>query len=153
MSTLTDKLDTFHDQFAALISTAQTIARLIDVETAEGSHSKRIGIIQRVVCEHFHLPIEAMSSRVRTHRYAHPRQIALFLSRELTKHSLEDIGKAFRPDMDHGTVCHACASVRSRKDTEPDYAATVAMIRARCVERIDTATMPLFDYINSAKAS
>jgi chromosomal replication initiation ATPase DnaA len=153
MSTLTDKLDTFRDQFADLMSTAQTIARLIDVDTAEGSHSKRIGIIQRTVCEYFDLPLESMSSRVRTHRYAHPRQMAILLSRELTKHSLEDIAKAFRPDMDHGTVCHACASVADRRDTDKAYAATFSMLRARCVERIDTATLPLFDFVNSKKAS
>ena len=94
-----------------------------------------------------------MSSRIRTNRYAHPRQIALFLSRELTKHSNEQIGHAFRPDMDHGTVTHACNTVQSRYDTEKTYRATVDTLRARCIERIEVATMPLFDFVNSKSAT
>jgi chromosomal replication initiation ATPase DnaA len=153
MSLLTEKLDLFREQAAAITQTINAIARLIDVETAEGSHGKRIATIQRTICEHFDLPLEAMSSRIRTNRYAHPRQIALFLSRELTKHSNEQIGHAFRPDMDHGTVTHACNTVQSRYDTEKTYRATVDTLRARCIERIEVATMPLFDFVNSKSAT
>lgn len=149
MKLLEEKLALFRQQSSDITDTIAAIARLIDVDTTEGSHSKRIGIIQRTVCEHFDLPLESMASRVRTNRYAHPRQIALFLSRELTQHSVTDIARAYRPDMDHSTVTFACHSVQKQADTSHEYRETIATLRARCVERIEYATMPLFALIHS----
>lgn len=151
MSTLTQQIELYRKQSSELLVTMNAIARILDVEAPNGSHSKRISIIQRTVCDHFDLPIEAMHSRIRTTRYANARHIAIYLARELTKNSLTEIAKAFRPDMDHGTACHAINAVQDKHDVDKALKATIAQLRATCVERINTATMPLFDYANTKK--
>lgn len=142
---LHELLTTFRRQATDTMNTINSICRVLDID-AHGSHSKRIGIIQTIVCQHYEINTAAMMSRIRTKRYTEPRHLALFLSRELTKHSLEDIAHAFRPDMDHGTVIHACNAVTSRMQTDEVFAAVVDKLRARCVEAIENITMPLFAY-------
>jgi chromosomal replication initiator protein len=71
-----------------------------------------IGQIQDVACTHFSVTQEALLSRSRATRVAWARQAAMYLSRELTDHSLPQIGRAFA-DRDHTTVLHACRRVAS----------------------------------------
>jgi chromosomal replication initiator protein len=59
------------------------------------------------VAEHFDVRLADMTSRRRPASIAFPRQVAMFLSRSLTKGSLMEIGEAFG-GRDHGTVIHAC---------------------------------------------
>ena len=58
-----------------------------------------------------------MTSKRRPANIAFPRQIAMYLSRELTKSSLSDIGDAFG-GKDHGTVIHACKLVKRRLEED-----------------------------------
>ena len=58
-----------------------------------------------------------MTSKRRPANIAFPRQVAMFISRRLTKCSLQDIGEAFG-GRDHGTVIHACKKVQVRMDKE-----------------------------------
>ena len=58
-----------------------------------------------------------MTSRRRPENIAFPRQIAMFLSRHLTDHSLNSIGEAFG-GRDHGTVMHACKLVKDRMEID-----------------------------------
>jgi chromosomal replication initiator protein len=74
--------------------------------------------IQRVVAEHFDLRLADMTSRRRPANIAFPRQMAMALSRELTPCSFAEIGEAFG-GRDHGTVMHACKTVRERSEVEP----------------------------------
>ncbi len=69
---------------------------------------KRISVeaIQRVVAEHYNCKYSDMKSKKRTKQIAYPRQIAMYLSRELTAHSLTEIGAAFG-GKDHTTIIHA----------------------------------------------
>jgi chromosomal replication initiator protein len=69
--------------------------------------------IQRRVAEHFDVRLADMTSKRRPANIAFPRQIAMYLSRELTGSSLTDIGDAFG-GKDHGTVIHACRLVKKR---------------------------------------
>ena len=62
--------------------------------------------IQRRVAEHFDIRLADMTSKRRPANIAFPRQIAMYLSRELTRSSLSEIGEAFG-GRDHGTVLHA----------------------------------------------
>jgi chromosomal replication initiator protein len=71
-----------------------------------------------------------MTSRRRPASIAMPRQIAMYLSRSLTKGSLMEIGEAFG-GRDHGTVIHACKKVRARMDQEDGLKETVARIEAQ----------------------
>ncbi|WP_022939920.1 chromosomal replication initiator protein DnaA [Psychromonas hadalis] len=89
-------------------------------------HSKQTTIdnIQKVVAEHYRIKISDMSSKRRTRTVARPRQIAMALAKELTQHSLPEIGEAFG-GRDHTTVMHACrkiAELRSENnDIQEDY--------------------------------
>lgn len=66
-------------------------------------------IIQKVA-DHYHLSPEILRSKKKSQNIVNPRQIAMYLTRKLTKHSLPEIGKAFG-GRDHTTVMHACAKV------------------------------------------
>jgi chromosomal replication initiator protein len=70
-----------------------------------------IPIIQRAVAEHFGLRIEEMRAKRRTKGIAFPRQVAMYLARELTDASLPRIGEEFG-GRDHTTVMHACERVK-----------------------------------------
>lgn len=84
--------------------------------------------IQRAVANHYDLPEEAMVSQRRGRAVAHPRQVAMFLARELTPKSLPDIGRRFG-GRDHTTVMHAIRAVKARMAASPDYATEVAHIK------------------------
>ncbi len=58
-----------------------------------------------------------MTSRRRPENIAFPRQIAMYLSREMTEYSLSAIGEAFG-GRDHGTVLHACRLVKDRMSVD-----------------------------------
>jgi chromosomal replication initiator protein len=62
--------------------------------------------IQEVVCERFSLSLDELCSHKRSQNIVYPRQVAMYLSRELTDSSLPKIGKHFG-DRDHTTVLHA----------------------------------------------
>lgn len=80
--------------------------------------------IQALVCGRFNLnPIEMQSER-RSRYIARPRQIAMYLCRELTPRSLPQIGRAFG-GRDHTTVIHACRQVERLCAADADFAATV----------------------------
>ncbi|HUO58034.1 MAG TPA: chromosomal replication initiator protein DnaA [bacterium] len=72
------------------------------------SEERRISVdaIQRVVAERYNCKFSDMKSKKRTKQIAFPRQIAMFLSRELTSHSLSEIGASFG-GKDHTTIIHA----------------------------------------------
>ncbi len=73
--------------------------------------------IQRTVAAYYQLRLMDLLSRKRTRQLAHPRQLAMALAKELTQHSLPEIGEAFG-GRDHTTVMHACRAVRERMLTD-----------------------------------
>ena len=66
--------------------------------------------IQEVVCERFCMSLDELCSHKRSQNIVYPRQVAMYLSRELTDSSLPKIGKHFG-DRDHTTVLHANAKI------------------------------------------
>ena len=66
--------------------------------------------IMRIVSSYYNIRVTDLSSKRRSRSLARPRQIAMALAKELTEHSLPEIGRAF--DKDHTTVLHACKKVR-----------------------------------------
>jgi chromosomal replication initiator protein len=84
-----------------------------DILMEEARRSVSIDQIQKCVAEHFDVRMADMTSKRRPKSIAFPRQVAMYLSRERTKHSLMDIGAAFG-GRDHGTVLHAHRLVRER---------------------------------------
>ena len=75
--------------------------------------------IQRIVAEYYKLKLSDLLSKRRTRSIARPRQIAMSLSKELTNHSLPEIGEAFG-GRDHTTVLHACRKIRELQETTAD---------------------------------
>ncbi len=76
-----------------------------------------IGNIQKVVADYYGLQIKDLLSKRRTRSLARPRQVAMALAKELTEHSLPEIGDAFA-GRDHTTVLHACRQVRNLMETD-----------------------------------
>lgn len=68
--------------------------------------------IQKTVAEYFNIKIADLLSKRRSRSVARPRQMAMALSKELTNHSLPEIGDAFG-GRDHTTVLHACRTIKS----------------------------------------
>ena len=103
-----------------VIASANFTGRPIDVELVREAlkdllalQDKQVGIdnIQRVVCEYYKIKMNDMTSKRRSRSVARPRQVAMALAKELTNHSLPEIGEAFG-GRDHTTVLHACRKIK-----------------------------------------
>ena len=81
--------------------------------------------IQRTVAEYYKMRLADLLGKKRTRSVARPRQIAMALAKELTNHSLPEIGQAFG-GRDHTTVLHACRKIKELRETDArvdeDYA-------------------------------
>jgi chromosomal replication initiator protein len=99
---------------------------LSDIMDDTQKRSISIDYIQKIVAEHFDIRLADMTSRQRPRSIALPRQIAMYLAREMTPSSLKDIGYAFG-GKDHGTVIHACKSISAKMAAE-DFRRTLATL-------------------------
>lgn len=93
----------------------------------EGRYSVSIDLIQKKVAEHFDIRLADMTSKRRPENIAFPRQIAMFLSRQMTESSLSAIGEAFG-GRDHGTVLHACRLVKDRMEVDANVRQVVSYL-------------------------
>jgi chromosomal replication initiator protein len=93
----------------------------------EGRFSISIEVIQKKVAEHFDIRLADMTSKRRPENIAFPRQVAMFLSRQMTESSLSRIGEAFG-GRDHGTVLHACRLVKDRMEIDPNVRQVVSYL-------------------------
>ena len=75
--------------------------------------------IQKTVAEYFKIKIADILSKRRSRSVARPRQIAMALAKELTNHSLPEIGDAFG-GRDHTTVLHACRKIKELRESSSD---------------------------------
>ncbi|MBB3190089.1 chromosomal replication initiator protein DnaA [Halomonas cerina] len=82
---------------------------------------KQVGIdnIQRTVAEYYKIKLADLLSKRRSRSVARPRQVAMALAKELTNHSLPEIGDAFG-GRDHTTVLHACRKVKALQEENAD---------------------------------
>ncbi len=110
------------------ISTCEML--LSDVLMEAAKQQLTIDAIQKKVAEYFELRHSDMLSRRRPNHIAVPRQIAMYLSRELTKHSLQEIGEAFG-GRDHGTVIHACRQVENLVEQDNTVRHSVDYLKAQ----------------------
>ena len=83
------------------------------------THAQAVTIanIQKITAEYFNVRLQDLLSKRRVRSLARPRQIAMTLSKELTEHSLPEIGEAFG-GRDHTTVMHACKTIRKFLETD-----------------------------------
>jgi chromosomal replication initiator protein len=93
----------------------------------EGRYSVNIEVIQKRVAEHYDIRLADMTSKRRPESIAFPRQVAMFLARQMTDSSLSAIGEAFG-GRDHGTVLHACRLVKDRMEVDPSVRQIVSYL-------------------------
>ena len=111
---------------ATLIAEAGMAGRQVTLEFAQESlrdllraQQQAISIpnIQKVVADYYGLQLREMLGKKRTRSLALPRQVAMALAKELTEHSLPEIGDAFA-GRDHTTVLHACRQIRTLMEAD-----------------------------------
>ena len=100
---------------------------LRDALQEEGRTTVNIDDIQKKVAEHYDIRLADMTSRRRPEYIAFPRQIAMYLARQLTESSLNVIGTAFG-GRDHGTVLHACRLVKDRMEMDASVRQAVSYL-------------------------
>ncbi|MGE5550522.1 MAG: chromosomal replication initiator protein DnaA [Bacteroidota bacterium] len=106
---------------------------LHDVISPKGQKQITIALIQEVVSEFFQIDLVEMKARRRTKVVTLPRQIAMYLARELTEASLPKIGEQFG-GRDHTTVIHACEKINSLTQEDPTVDKMIKDIVARLQE-------------------
>ena len=120
-----------------LIAHANLFNRPITLESTQEvlhdilkSHDRRVTIeeIQKRVAEHWNIRLADMSSARRARAVARPRQVAMYLSKQLTSRSLPEIGRRFG-DRDHTTVMHAVSRVTELMAADADFAERVELVR------------------------
>ena len=86
--------------------------------------------IQALVAAYYKIPVREMTSRRQSWDIAHPRQVAMYLTYELTPKSMSEIGNRFG-DRDHTTVIHAIKQVQKRMLEDAEIEADVKALRER----------------------
>lgn len=111
-----------------VIASANFTNREIDVDLVKESlkdllavQDKQVSLsnIQRTVAEYYTIKVADLNSRRRNRSVARPRQVAMALAKELTNHSLPEIGDSFG-GRDHTTVLHACRKIKELRETSSD---------------------------------
>ncbi|TAL00132.1 MAG: chromosomal replication initiator protein DnaA [Rhodospirillaceae bacterium] len=119
-----------------LVAHAQLVGGQITLETTQDllqdllrAHDRRLSMeeIQKRVAEHFKIRISDMSSARRARAVARPRQVAMYLSKQLTSRSLPEIGRAFG-GRDHTTVMHAVRKVEELVKSDSAFAEDVELL-------------------------
>ncbi len=112
------------------IDLAATEILLQDVLMEQAQNQLTIEIIQKKVADHYQIRHSDMTSKRRPNNIAIPRQIAMYLTRTLTKHSLQEIGDAFG-GRDHGTVIHACKSVDNMMEQDTTARGSIEFLKTQ----------------------
>jgi chromosomal replication initiator protein len=135
-------VDNVRDLEGVLVSLLahSTLANMpIDVTLAEKIISRIVNItrkvntverIRDVVCEYFSLTVDAISTKSRKREVVQARQIAMYLSKQLTKSSLSSIGNTIG-QRDHTTVLHACKIVNDLMDCDKNFRSSVREIEEK----------------------
>jgi chromosomal replication initiator protein len=120
-----------------LIAHANLFGRAVTLEATQEvlhdilkAHDRRVTIeeIQRRVSEHWHIRLTDMSSARRARAVARPRQVAMYLAKQLTSRSLPEIGRKFG-NRDHTTVMHAVSRVAELMAVDAAFAEDVELLR------------------------
>ncbi len=111
-----------------VIASAHFTGKPIDIDLIKDSlkdllalQDKQVSLdnIQRTVAEYYKIKVADLMSRRRSRSVARPRQVAMALAKELTNHSLPEIGDSFG-GRDHTTVLHACRKIKELRETNSD---------------------------------
>ena len=120
-----------------LLAHANLFGRSVTLESTQDvlhdvlkAHDRRVTIeeIQRRVAEHYNIRLTDMSSARRARAVARPRQVAMFLAKQLTSRSLPEIGRKFG-NRDHTTVMHAVSRIGELMARDVSFAEDVELLR------------------------
>lgn len=89
-----------------------------------------IDYIQKVVCNYFDVPVDALQSKTRKREIVQARQVAMYFSKNLTKSSLATIGSQIG-GKDHATVLHACKTVNNLVETDKQFKTQIEEIEKK----------------------
>jgi len=117
-----------------LIAYAELVNKHITLEIAKqqlkdffsqpGQKNITIELIQKIVSDYFGLSYKDLRGKRRTKAVAFPRQVSMYLSRELTEYSTTEVGAEFG-GRDHTTVMHACQKIEDRMKLDPNLEPTL----------------------------
>jgi hypothetical protein len=107
----------------------EELTRLVHSHLDRGG-CPRIDHVQRVVAHHYGMAVRDLLSRRRTREVVLPRQIAMYLAKMMTLHSLPEIGRRFG-GKDHTTVLHAIRKLDAKVEKEAAFAAEIETLRAK----------------------
>lgn len=120
-----------------LLAISNLSGRMIDLDLAEevllsfiSPKRRQVSVpeIQKAVAEKYSVSIELMKSEKRSRRIVLPRQVAIFLAREMTEKSLVEIGKFFG-GRDHTTVLHSCRKIEKLIGEQPELQRNIAELQ------------------------
>ncbi len=136
---VTDNVRDLEGVLASLLAHSTLVDISIDVALAEKVISRIVNItkkvntvekIRDVVCDYFSLSVDAISTKSRKREVVQARQIAMYLSKQLTKSSLSTIGNTIG-QRDHATVLHACKIVNDLMDCDKNFRISVKEIEEK----------------------
>jgi chromosomal replication initiator protein len=110
------------------LATAESLLK--DVLMEEAQNRLNIEGVQKRVADHYQIRHSDMTSKRRPNAIAFPRQIAMYLCRQLTRHSLQEIGEAFG-GRDHGTVIHAVKTVENMMEQDDSVRGSVDFLKTQ----------------------
>ncbi|HXP95744.1 MAG TPA: chromosomal replication initiator protein DnaA [Telmatospirillum sp.] len=120
-----------------VVAHAQLVGRDITLESTQEvlhdllrANDRRITIeeIQKKVAEHFNIRLADMHSARRARQVARPRQVAMYLAKQLTSRSLPEIGRKFG-GRDHTTVMHAVKKIEELRSADSSFAEDIELLR------------------------
>jgi len=112
------------------ITTELAAQALKDLFPGTGQKEVTLEVIQEIVANYFQIPVSELHSKKRSRSIAFPRQVAMYLCRELTESSLPAIGQFFG-GRDHTTVLHAYDKIQKEKATDEKLGKTIADLMER----------------------
>lgn len=136
---VTDNVRDLEGVLISLLAHSTLSNKPIDLQLAEKVVSRIVSItprvntmeqIRQVVCDHFKLSIESISTKSRKLEVVQARQIAMYFSKRLTKNSLSAIG-TYIGQRDHATVLHACKKVEDMMDTDKFFRQSINEIEEK----------------------
>ena len=107
---------TLNEKELSLDLTATVVEKLVTNTKREMS----VDFIQKVICEHFNMPVSSLQAKTRKREIVQARQLAMYFAKNLTTFSLASIGAQIG-NKDHATVLHACKTVTNLLETDKDF--------------------------------
>jgi chromosomal replication initiator protein len=120
-----------------IVAHATLVGRPVTIETTQDvlhdllrANDRRVTIeeIQKRVAEHFNIKVSDMHSARRARAVARPRQVAMYLAKQLTSRSLPEIGRKFG-GRDHTTVMHAVRKIEELRAIDSSFSEDVELLR------------------------